>query len=56
MTKFGEKLIAAAKEAVEVVKCEHDLIPQPHSGAMKKFHCTKCGATIWKEPIDDVFR
>ena len=56
MSKTGEKLIAAAKEAVEVAKCKHDLQPQPHQGQMKKFICTKCRATIWYEPIGGIDR
>ena len=50
MTKAGEKLIAAAKEAVEAAKCDHKLTPQPHQGTLRKFYCPKCGATIWKTP------
>lgn len=51
MSKAGQKLIDAAKEAVGVAKCEHDLKPQPHQGTMKKFYCPKCDATIWETPI-----
>lgn len=51
MSKAGKKLIKAAKEAIEVAECEHDLHPQPHLGSLKKFYCPKCGATIWKTPI-----
>lgn len=51
MSKAGKKLIEAAKEAVEVAKCDHDLQPQPHQGSLKKFYCTKCRATIWQTPI-----
>lgn len=53
MTKLGEKLIAAAKEAVNVAKCEHDLIVQPRrerTTKLERYHCVKCRATIW-EPI-----
>lgn len=51
MSKTGQKLIKAAKQAVEVAKCDHDLKPQPHQGSLKKFYCPKCQATIWKTPI-----
>ncbi len=50
MSKAGKKLLSAAKEAVEVAKCNHDLQPQPHFGKLKKFYCPKCGVTIWKTP------
>lgn len=53
MTKAGEKLLNAAKEAIEVAKCDHDLIPQPtqRDSSLRKFHCKKCGATIWEPKI-----
>lgn len=48
MSKSGDELIEAAKEAVEVAKCKHDLVPQPDQGSLKKFYCRKCGATMWE--------
>ena len=53
MSKAGEKLIAAAKEAVEVAKCDHDLHEQPtaRGSTLRKFYCTKCRATIWQPKI-----
>ena len=44
------RLLKAAREAVEVAGCDHDLIEQPHAGKLlRKFYCKKCHATIWKD-------
>ena len=52
MTKTGEKLIKAAKEAVEVAKCEHrEMIQQPpltEKSKMDRFYCQTCGATLFQ--------
>lgn len=52
MTKAGEKLIAAAKEAVKVSQCEHEMLdPFPADlGPREGFasnKCKKCGATFY---------
>lgn len=44
------KIIEGLKEAVEVAKCDHELIPQPSlvsKSVLDKFYCPKCGATIY---------
>lgn len=53
MTKAGNKLLKAAREAVQVAKCDHVLIPQPveRRSNLNKFYCKKCGATIWHPKI-----
>ena len=52
-TKAGKKMLDGLKEAVEVAKCIHDLVPQPtaRASSLRKFYCTKCGATIWQQKI-----
>lgn len=53
MSKTGKKLIAAAREAVEVAKCEHYVIVQPRLTAnpkLERFVCTRCFASFY-EPI-----
>jgi hypothetical protein len=54
VSKAGEKLLAAANEAVAVAKCEHDLMEMPNhlspSGFSRTF-CKKCGASFY-EPVD----
>lgn len=45
MTKAGEKLIAAAREAVVVARCEHDLEELPKKpGRWPQWTCKKCQA------------
>ena len=47
------KIIEGMKQAVEVAKCDHDLIVQPRLSAeatLERYYCTKCKATFW-EPI-----
>jgi hypothetical protein len=53
MTKAGEKLLSAAKDAIETAKCVHDLVPQPteRGSSLDKFYCRKCRATIWEPKI-----
>ena len=49
------KLLKAANEAVEVAKCDHDLVPLPSKVEPAKFYvywCSKCEARIYK-PVDD---
>jgi hypothetical protein len=51
MSKAGKKLIEAAKEAVEVAKCEHSLVAHlwltDSAPKLDRYFCTKCSATIW---------
>ncbi len=45
------KLIEAAKEAVKVAECDHDLVRQPdltRKSTLARFYCRKCNATIYK--------
>lgn len=51
MTKFGEKLIVAVKEAVEVAKCDHEmvLLHRPQTTArptMDRYSCSRCGCVM----------
>lgn len=46
------KIIEAAKEAVEVAKCDHKrMIQQPpltEKSKMDRFYCPDCGATLYQ--------
>jgi hypothetical protein len=51
MTKAGEKLLKAARQAVEVVNCDHELTPQPKlnpSTTLDRLYCPKCQATFYQ--------
>mgnify|MGYP001617054823 FL=1 len=50
MSKAGEKLIKAAKEAVVIAKCEHDPKEVQDSGTPLGFEawsCKKCGVKFY---------
>lgn len=51
MTKAGEKLIAAAKEAVKVAQCDHAWKSQKRVGRFDVCECSKCGGTFYF-PVD----
>lgn len=43
------KIIEGAKQALEVAKCDHTLIPQPPltiNSKLDRFYCPKCRATF----------
>lgn len=45
------RIIEGAKQAIEVAKCKHELIPQPRrapDSKLDRFYCPKCGATFWE--------
>jgi len=50
VSKAGDKLLKAAKEAVTVAKCDHsEKIQQPpltRKSVLDRFYCPKCGATL----------
>jgi len=51
MTRLGEKLIAAAKEAVEIAKCDHAFVmtpTQPKDRRRVRVFCPRCEGTFIK--------
>ncbi len=51
MTRTGEKLIAAAKEAVKIAQCDHALVmtpTQPKDNRRVCVFCPRCEATFTK--------
>lgn len=45
------KIIEAAKEAVKIAKCDHEMIPQPRrtrNSKLDRFYCPKCGGTFYQ--------
>lgn len=46
MTKAGEKLLAAARDALTVAKCEHKFKDDVVVDGRRLLHCLTCKATV----------
>lgn len=45
------KIIEGAKQALEVARCDHEMIPQPPLKAdskLDRFYCPKCKGTFYE--------
>lgn len=46
MTKAGEKLLSAAREALGFARCEHDWSMPERDGVVSRVMCRRCGVRV----------
>ena len=46
------KILKAAKEAVEAAKCQHDFEEIPREGGWTVMQCRKCEARFWEKVVE----